>query len=72
MTLLERELSVPQSSLFRDYQFKATCEKIRTRNEARVIQDIDLLIVSSTEILETQGATHLEHLIKRYWPTQSN
>ena len=64
MTLLEREQTVPQDSLFRDSQFKATCEKIRTRNEARVIRDIALLILPSAEILETQGATHLEHLVE--------
>jgi hypothetical protein len=62
-TLLDTETGVPNDSLFSDDQFQATCEKIRNRNEARITRDISLLLVPSAEILETQGATHLEHLI---------
>ena len=61
-TLLEKDQPVPQGSSFCDSQFKATCEKIRSRNKARVIQDITRLIVPSAETLETQGATHLVEL----------
>lgn len=39
-TLLEKEQTVPQDSLFRDDLFDRTCRKIQDRNEARVIQDI--------------------------------
>jgi len=62
--LLNSEQTFPLNSLFRDDLFDKTCEKIRNRNEARVIQDISRLIVPSAESLEIQGATHLEHLIE--------
>ncbi|EHK22625.1 uncharacterized protein TRIVIDRAFT_60530 [Trichoderma virens Gv29-8] len=39
-----------------------TCQKIRNRNEARVLQDISRLIVPSAESLTTYGAEHLEIL----------
>jgi len=39
-TLLDSKQTAPTDSLFRDDQFKKTCQKIRNRNEARVIQDI--------------------------------
>ena len=63
--LLNTEQAVPKDSdtLFRDDVFQATCEKLRGRNEARVISDIARLIVPSAETLATYGATHLEHLV---------
>jgi hypothetical protein len=63
-TLLEKEQTVPQESLFRDDIFDKTCEKIQDRNEARVVQDITPLIVPSTETLATFGAKHLESLVE--------
>jgi hypothetical protein len=39
-TLLNREQTVPAESLFGDNVFWAVCEKVRTRNESMVIQDI--------------------------------
>jgi len=63
-TLLEKEQTVPQDSLFRDDLFDRTCRKLQDRNEARVIQDISRLIVPSAETLATYGATRLEHLIE--------
>lgn len=61
-TLLEREQTTPQESLFRDDLFKKTCEKVRNRNEAIVVQDITRLIVPSAENLAIYGAKHLNHL----------
>ena len=61
-TLLERDQTVPQDSLFRDDLFKKTCEKVRNRNEAIVVQDITRLIVPSAENLAIYGAKHLNHL----------
>jgi hypothetical protein len=60
--LLENQQSVPDGSLFRDDIFESTCQKIRSKNEARVIQDITRLIVPSAESLATFGATHLDIL----------
>lgn len=63
-TLLEKEQTVPQDSLFSKDLFQTTCQKIEDRNEARVIQDIARLIVPSAETLATYGATHLDNLIE--------
>lgn len=61
-TLLERDQTVPQDSLFRDDLFKKTCEKIRNRYEAIIVQDITRLIVPSAENLAIYGAQHLNIL----------
>ncbi|KAL8938339.1 MAG: hypothetical protein Q9216_003940 [Gyalolechia sp. 2 TL-2023] len=63
-TLLQKEQTVPDNSLFRDDVFKRACRKLRDRNEARVIQDIARLIVPSAESLATLGAQDLEILIE--------
>lgn len=62
--LLYSEQTVPQDSLFRDDLFEKTCEKIRDRNEAMIIQDITRLIVPSAENLAIYGAEHLNHLFE--------
>ncbi|RYP41212.1 hypothetical protein DL769_011624 [Monosporascus sp. CRB-8-3] len=61
-TLLEEKPEVPKDTLFSDEVFKLTCEKIRNKNEARIVQDITRLIVPSAETLATFGAKHLEIL----------
>ncbi len=63
-TLLEKEQTVPQESLFRDDLFEKVCEKKQNRNEARVVQDIARLIVPSAETLTTLGWKHLESLVE--------
>jgi hypothetical protein len=47
--LLSAEQLVPDNSLFRDDLFKSTCQKLRYRNEMRLIRDISLLIIPSIE-----------------------
>ena len=61
-TLLEKEQTIPQDTLFRDDLFDETCRKIQDRNETMVIRDISLLIVPSAQTLATYGATQLNHL----------
>lgn len=63
-TMLDTEQSTPKDSIFRDDLFETTCENIRNRNEARVIQDIGRLIVPSPETLTMYGAIHLKDLIE--------
>ena len=63
-TLLEKEQTVPQDSLFRDDVFDKACRKIQDRNEAMVIRDISSLIVPSAQTLSTYGAAHLDHLME--------
>ena len=62
-TLLTTVQAVPQDTLFRDDLFEETCNKIRNRNEARVVEDISPLIVPSAETLATYGATELKYLV---------
>ena len=64
-TLLNTDQTVPKDSdtLFRDDWFQATCEKLRDRNGARVVNDIARLIVPSAETLATFGAIQLEDLV---------
>jgi hypothetical protein len=61
--LLRREQKVPENSLFADEHFLTTCQKLRGRNEARVLRDISQLIVPSAETLATKGERHLNVLI---------
>ncbi|KAK2787085.1 hypothetical protein FQN52_007351 [Onygenales sp. PD_12] len=61
--LLDSPQYIPKDSLFRDDLFKATCEKVRPRNEATVVQDIARLIVPSAENLAIYGDAHLNHLV---------
>ncbi|KAL9123660.1 MAG: hypothetical protein Q9217_006929 [Psora testacea] len=63
-TLLETDQKLPQDSLFRDDLFKRTCEKVRNRNEAIIVQDITRLIVPSAENLAIYGARHLNYLFE--------
>ena len=62
-SLLTTTQAVPQQSLFGDSQFGQTCNKLRNRNEARVVEDASPLIAPSPETLNTFGAVELEHLV---------
>ncbi|QSZ31117.1 hypothetical protein DSL72_000680 [Monilinia vaccinii-corymbosi] len=63
-SLLEKEQATPKDSLFNDDIFDMVCQKIRGRNEQRVILDIARLIVPSAESLASYGATHLDVLVE--------
>ena len=63
-TLLNADQAVPHESLFNDDLFKRFCQRIRNKNEARVVRDLSPLLVPSAEILYLRGATNLEHLIE--------
>jgi hypothetical protein len=59
-SLLEKEQTVPQVSLFRDDLFEETCRRIRNKTESRIVRDISPLIAPSAETLAIYGATHLK------------
>lgn len=63
-TLLNADQIVPHDSLFNDDLFKRVCQRVRNKNEARVVRDLSPLLVPSAEILYFRGATYLEHLIE--------
>ncbi|KAK3332932.1 hypothetical protein B0T19DRAFT_490755 [Cercophora scortea] len=63
-SLLKKTPPVPSDTLFRDDVFETTCQRIQSKNEARIIQDIGRLIVPSAESLATFGAAHLDILIE--------
>ena len=62
--LLNADQTVPHDSLFNDDLFRRVCQRVRNKNEARVIRDLSPLLVPSAEILYLRGATNLEHLIE--------
>ncbi|MCJ1427645.1 hypothetical protein MMC29_005549 [Sticta canariensis] len=62
--LLNTDQTLPHDSLFNDDLFKRVCQRVRNKNEARVIRDLSPLLVPSAEILYLRGATNLEHLIE--------
>lgn len=61
--LLETEQRVPKDSLFNDNIFWKTCDRLNSRNEAKVVQDIGRLLVPSAEALAMRGPK-LECLIE--------
>lgn len=61
-SLLGKEQTVPQDTLFRDDLFDETCKSVRGRNEATVIRDISPLICPSAQVLRIFGAIHLNNL----------
>ncbi|KAL2040143.1 hypothetical protein N7G274_007046 [Stereocaulon virgatum] len=63
-TLLNGDQTVPYDSLFNDDLFRRVCQRVRNKNEARVIRDLSPLLVPSAETLYFRGATNLEHLIE--------
>lgn len=62
--LLEASQDVPESSRFSDSMFESTCERVRNRNEAKVIDKIARLIVPSAEDLADSGLNHLKHVVE--------
>ena len=61
-TLLEKEQSIPQDTLFRDDLFDETCKSVQGRNEAIIVRDITSLICPSAQVLRIHGAKHLNLL----------
>ncbi|KAF6802785.1 hypothetical protein CSOJ01_11355 [Colletotrichum sojae] len=64
VNLLGQHQAHPKHTLFRDDIFDSTCQDIRTKNEARVIQDITRLIVPSAESLAKFSARDTDILIE--------
>lgn len=63
-TLLEKEQTIPQDTLFRDDLFDETCQSVQGRNEAMIVRDISPLICPSAQVLRIHGAKHLIHLFE--------
>ena len=61
-TLLGKEQTIPQGTLFRDDLFDETCKSVQGRNEAMIIRDISPLICPSAQVLKIFGAKHLNSL----------
>lgn len=61
-SLLNKEQTVPQETLFRDDLFEETCDSVRDRNEAMVLRHISPLICPSPLALRIDGAKDLDFL----------
>lgn len=64
LTLLENKQPCPADTLFSNDFFEETYERLRNKNEARVLRDLALLIVPSAEFLAIRGATNLRTLVE--------
>lgn len=62
-TLFNTDQTVPHDSLFNNDLFRRIYQRVRNKNQAKVIRDLSLLLASSAEILYLRGATHFELLI---------
>ncbi|KAL9013979.1 MAG: hypothetical protein Q9173_001357 [Seirophora scorigena] len=71
-SLLEKEQSIPQNTLFRDDLFDETCESVQGRNEAMIVRDITPLICPSAQVLRIHGARHLNLLYESVNEAWSN
>ena len=71
-TLLEKEQTIPQDTLFRDDLFEETCASVQGRNEAIVVRDITPLICPSAQVLGIYGAKHLDLLYESVNEAWSN
>ncbi|OJD12512.1 hypothetical protein AJ78_06907 [Emergomyces pasteurianus Ep9510] len=64
--LLDEKQTIPEgTTMFQNDRFRKACQKLQSKNESRVIQDISLLIVPAAETLATCGAKNLECLVER-------
>ncbi|KAL7921194.1 hypothetical protein ACQKWADRAFT_296512 [Trichoderma austrokoningii] len=70
--LLEEMQAPPTDSLFRSDLFDKTCLDLQTRNEARVLRDIGMLLVPSAEALRKLGDKTLGSLIESVDESWSN
>ncbi|KAL2369878.1 hypothetical protein BDBG_00212 [Blastomyces gilchristii SLH14081] len=61
-TLLDEKQMIPEGTIFQNDRFRKACQKLQTKNESRVVQDISRLIVPSAETFATCGAKNLECL----------
>ena len=62
--LLDAHQETPKDSRFSDRIFKSTCQRVRNRNESKVIDKIARLIVPSVEDLADFGGEHLKKLVE--------
>ncbi|EDN06247.1 predicted protein [Histoplasma mississippiense (nom. inval.)] len=62
--LLDEKQTIPEGTIFQNDRFRKACQKLQSKNESRVIQDISRLIVPAAETLATCGAKNLECLVE--------
>ncbi|OJD26982.1 hypothetical protein ACJ73_01616 [Blastomyces percursus] len=62
--LLDEKQTIPEGTIFQNDRFRKACQKLQSKNESRLIQDISRLIVPAAETLATCGAKNLECLVE--------
>jgi hypothetical protein len=62
--LFEKEQLPPNDTMFREDIFRTICDKLRSKNEARIFKDCAPLIVPNAGRLATLGAKHLEIVVE--------
>jgi len=60
--LLDSEYETPEHSVFKEDVFWMILERVRSKNEARVVRNIMPSLIPSAELLNIHGASNLQHL----------
>ena len=63
-SLLNTKQILPKDTLFRDEVFEKHLEKLRGKNESRILQDLSPLLVPSAEAFASFGAKHLDGVVE--------
>lgn len=69
---LDRKQPIPKDTIFRDDIFRATCNRLAGKNEARIFKDVTPLIVPFAENLALLGAKHLQSVLESVNESWSN
>jgi hypothetical protein len=62
--LLHTKQSPPKDTVFRDDIFDKYCERVKGKNQSRILQELSLLLVPSAEVFALFGARHLDGIVK--------
>jgi hypothetical protein len=62
--LLHSKQSTPRDTIFRDDVFDKHCQKVKGKNESRILQDLSPLLVPSAETFASFGAKHLDGVVE--------
>ena len=58
------EQFILKNTIFRNNFFETVCDNIKNKNEIKIIQDIDRLLMSFSKILTINDITYFKHLIE--------
>lgn len=63
-TIFHAEQSIFQNTIFRNNLFETICDNIKNKNETKIIQNINQLIILSSKTLTIFNVIHFKYLIE--------